>query len=275
MNNYKLDPKALIMVTGSSKGTQDKYYDNGYWYKINSKGYEGLSEYLVSKFLSCTNIDNYVTYEKCTINGKSGCRSYNFLNPNENFISFQRLFEIYHGGNLSEVIIPLDNPKDRIDYTINFIKDITGFDVRNYLSKVLTLDMITLNIDRHFNNLGLTVDSQKGTYKEAPIFDNGAALFSNYSIFNPKNSFDENLTEAFALPFSSDFEFQVKECGLYEFSIDYNKLESILSNEPNSRAIEVLKTQTRRYKDLFLDISLNNDIDLEEDYDDDIDIGDE
>lgn len=31
----KLSPQALVMVQGSSKGTQPKYYENGYWYKVN------------------------------------------------------------------------------------------------------------------------------------------------------------------------------------------------------------------------------------------------
>lgn len=275
MNEYKLSPKALVMVAGSSKGTQNKYYDNGYWYKVNSKGYEGLSEYLVSQFLSCTDVDNYVAYEKCTINGKAGCRSYNFLEPGENFISFQRLYDIYHGDNLSEAIILLDNPKERIHYTIDFIKEAINFDASEYLSKILTLDMIMLNTDRHFNNLGVIINTEKGVCKEAPIFDNGAALFSDFATFNPENSFDENLARAFALPFSSNFEFQAKECGLYNFAIDYDRLNFILEKEPDSRAVEVLKIQIERYKSLFLDMNLDLEEELEEDCEDDFDIADE
>ncbi len=253
------------MVSGSSKGTQDKYYSDGYWYKINSKGYEGLSEYLVSKLLSCTDIDNYVEYEKCTINGRNGCRSKNFLGPDESFMSFQRLFDIYHGGNLSEVIIPLNDVSERVSFVKDFIYDSVGFDVSDYLSKILTLDMVTLNTDRHFNNLGIIINSKTGKCKEAPIFDNGAALMSNFSQFEPDLSLEENLNRAYAMPFSSNFELQVMECGV-GITINYEKLDRILKSEPDSRALDVLKYQTNRYKSLFLEHDLTTEID-HDDYD--------
>lgn len=37
MLDYRLSPEALVMVQGSSRGTQPKYYDKGYWYKGLSK----------------------------------------------------------------------------------------------------------------------------------------------------------------------------------------------------------------------------------------------
>ena len=104
-DNYVLGPEALVMVQGSSKGAQPKYYQDGYWYKVNAAGYEGKSEELVSKVLSCSNVKKYVTYEQCMINGKAGCRSKNFLGENESFISFQRLFDIYEGGDLTALIL--------------------------------------------------------------------------------------------------------------------------------------------------------------------------
>ncbi len=47
--DYILSAQALVMVQGSSKGTQPKYFDHGCWYKTNNLGYEGLAEVLVSK----------------------------------------------------------------------------------------------------------------------------------------------------------------------------------------------------------------------------------
>lgn len=275
MNNYKLSPSALVMVAGSSKGTQDKYFDNNYWYKSDSKGYEGLSEYLVSKVLSCSNAENYVEYERCSINGKNGCRSLNFLKPGETFMSFQRLYDIYNGGSLSETIIPLNDVSERVSFVKNFIKDVTGLDVSNYLSKILTLDMLTLNTDRHFNNLGVIINPDTGECKEAPIFDNGAALLSNFAQFEPYCSIEENIDKAYAMPFSSSFGLQVKECGI-GLALDYRKLNSILDNEPNSRALNVLKLQIERFKDIIPDINFDIGHEEECEYDnDDFDIGDE
>ena len=83
IESYTLSPESLVMVQGSSKGTQPKYFENGYWYKKDSCGYEGLAEELVSKVLSCSNVKDYVEYEQCIIDGRSGCRSKNFLKENE------------------------------------------------------------------------------------------------------------------------------------------------------------------------------------------------
>lgn len=102
IKDYKLSPDALVMVAGSSIGTQKKYYESGFWYKQNHAGYEGAAEYLASKVLACSNIQEYVEYERCKVNGIDGCRSANFLLGSESFISLQRLYDIYHGGQLSE-----------------------------------------------------------------------------------------------------------------------------------------------------------------------------
>lgn len=76
------------MTSGSSKGTQKKYYDNGYWYKENLTGSEGLAEELASEILKCSSLSNFVEYKQCKVNNRSGCRSQNFLQPDEMFLSF-------------------------------------------------------------------------------------------------------------------------------------------------------------------------------------------
>ena len=108
-------------VEGSAKGTQPKYFQDGYWYKINNVGYEGLAERLTSLVLFCSNVDNYVKYEQCTIDGHPGCRSKNFLKEGESFLSFQRLYDIFVGGDLSAQIIGKNEVSDRIEYVKNFI----------------------------------------------------------------------------------------------------------------------------------------------------------
>ena len=43
MRNYVLSNKYVDYVkSGSSFGEQYKYYRNGYWYKVNKNGREGL-----------------------------------------------------------------------------------------------------------------------------------------------------------------------------------------------------------------------------------------
>lgn len=46
----------------------------------DNRGNEGRAEYLVSKFMQFTTLQEkeFISYEEGTINGKSGCRSKNF-----------------------------------------------------------------------------------------------------------------------------------------------------------------------------------------------------
>lgn len=248
MREYTLDTKALVMVQGSSKGTQPKYYDDGYWYKANSEGYEGLAEYLVSLVLKCSNIKDYVVYEPCKINGKSGCRSKTFLSKRESFISFERLHEVYEGGHLLDRVRVIPEPAERIQFVKQFVMDTVGIDCSEYLSQVLSLDMLTLNIDRHFNNLGVIIDNESGICRPAPVFDNGAALLSSWGRFN-EETIEENITLVCGQPFCANLRRQALEAGI-GLQIDYRRLETYLSQEPDSRALRVLDYQLEANRDI-------------------------
>ncbi len=53
---------------------------------------------------------------------------------------------------------------------------IVAMDGTEYLKKIFTLDRITLNEDRHLNNLAVL--SQGNQFVPAPIFDNGVSLLT-------------------------------------------------------------------------------------------------
>lgn len=249
MKNYQLSTEALVMTSASSVGTQPKYYDKGYWYKTDRTGHESLSEYLVSVVLSCSNMTDYVSYEKCRINEKNGCRAKSFLGANESFVSFQRMYDMFEGGNLSERILPMHAVKDRIDFVSDFMKEYAGVDCTPYLSAVLSLDMLTLNTDRHFHNLGIILNPEKNTARPAPIFDNADALMSNYDRFPPDEEIGELLKNVYAQPFSSSHEVQAQAAGI-SLKIEYDRLYGLLDKEPITRAREVLKYQLERYRKL-------------------------
>lgn len=246
MRDYQLSLAALVMVQGSSKGTQPKYYEDGYWYKVNNVGYEGLAERLASMILRHSNVTNYVEYEQCMVNGRPGCRSKNFIQRSESFISFQRLYELYTGENLQNDIRVIAELGDRIKYVIDFIFDHTGMDCSEYLSQILTLDMLILNTDRHFNNLGIIVDAETGIYSTAPIFDNGNSLLSDWEKFH-KDTLEENIEMIYGQPFSASLEAQAEYAGI-GLAIDYDGLERELENENASRGLQVLKYQLARYR---------------------------
>ncbi len=246
MNEYVLSPSALVMISGSSKGTQVKYYEDNYWYKLDQNGYEGKAEWMSSYILGQSSIDNYVEYERCKINNRSGCRSKNFLQPNESFISFARLYELLKGKDLTTAIMNESSVRNRLDLVKDFLYEHTGNDFARYISNTLSFDMLTLNTDRHFNNMGIIVSSEG--YREAPIFDNGKALFSDFERF-PHETLEENIECAAAQPFSGSFESQAYEAG-FDLKIRYSPILEEFKNI-NGRAEEILLHQLERYEKIF------------------------
>ena len=57
-----IENQYIVMQEGTSEGTQIKYKKNGYWYKKDSRGNEGLTEYLVSELMRYTSLkgDEYI-----------------------------------------------------------------------------------------------------------------------------------------------------------------------------------------------------------------------
>lgn len=249
---FWLPAEAMVFVSGSSTGTQVKYFYENVWYKLNKVGYEDVAEVLVSKVLSCSNMKNYVSYKKCVVNKKKSCCSVNFLGMSENYISLQRLYQLYYNRELLDTIRSVEDVKERIDYIIDFVKSMTGLDMTEYLGKMLCLDMLILNTDRHFNNIGLIVNKEMDQYRLAPIFDNGNSLLSNISEFPFDVSIEENIEKAVGQPFAANLERQAMELG-FGLKINYSKLYQLLENEPESRALEVLKYQLNRYEKIIRD----------------------
>lgn len=68
----------LVYTDSSSKGMIPKYYKDGYWYKLNQMGYESKSEYIFSELLNSSNIEDFVEYQECVVNGRNACVSHDF-----------------------------------------------------------------------------------------------------------------------------------------------------------------------------------------------------
>lgn len=245
LEDMQLDKKYIRNMENSSKGTQLKFFKDNIWYKRDSMGYEGKAEALCSLLMQCSDIPEFVTYEECRINGRSGCCSKNFLQNGEECITLQRLYEFHKGGQLNDAVLKYEKVEERIAYVLEFVEKATGLCLREYLSKLLTLDMLTLNIDRHFHNI-CVIRREDHTYRTAPVFDNGAALLSNFSIFPVDCELEDNIDRAVAAPFSGSFELQAKALGM-ELAIK-PEITSILEEYPNCRAKQVLAYQLKRYE---------------------------
>ena len=246
MFKENIDNEYIVRQEGTSEGTQIKYRKDDFWYKKDNRGNEGRVEYLVSRFMEFTSLakTEYVEYEEGTINGKTGCRSRNFLGKEDELITFYRLYYNEVGKDLSKVIANMETMEERVEYVIDFIQQSCQLDIRNYLSKVLTLDMVCLNEDRHLNNLSVIMHGNQ--FYPAPIFDNGISLLTANQSVNWNFSIEENVRRVIARPFSGSHEKMVEYLG-NGFTMDVNGALEWIKREMKSRERDVLIYQIKRY----------------------------
>ena len=256
MTDYRIDESYRRNDAGfSSLGVESKYYKDGYWYKQDISGYEGLAEEVCSMVLRHSNIESYVEYEACTINGRSGCRSRNFLKEGESIVTFKRLYETANGGNLADHVYAIRDVNERIQFVTDFVKEYAEIDCTGYLRDILSFDMLVLNTDRHFHNLAL-IRSDTG-YRECPIFDNGASLLSYYGMFPPGEELEEQISCAAAKPFSGSFEQQAVVLGT-EIRLDYDAIYEELEKIKHVRLRAALEYQLKRYRKFFASLPSGN-----------------
>ena len=255
MARYKMTAKELILTSGSAKGKQIKFYKDGYWYKIDDHGPAGKAEELSCKILGCSSLrlEEYVHYESCVVeyDGKTyqGCRSKDFLRPGEHLFSYDKIYELTTGRRLSEDIIPLQSPEERIVFVADAVKDFCGLDVREHIAKNLTVSMALMDTDRHFNNIGIIADESLTGFRNAPIFDNGAAFLSNYDRYPPHISVVDIASERVSItgkPFSANLEYQAVAAGI-NVRFDVDKVHKLLKGMTQDRMVRIAEYLTERY----------------------------
>jgi hipA-like C-terminal domain len=163
----------------SKLGYQQKYTSpkGGYWYKEDLKGGEAFAEVLISTFLrSCNymNSKDFVPYDfkysKPSSIDLNTCVSLNFLQKGEQFISFKDLLS--QVSPLTEKLVGFDS---KLDYIDSVFQQTVGQSFRKEMLRLLTLDVMFRNTDRHLSNFGIIL-APNGSIRFAPIFDNGLAL---------------------------------------------------------------------------------------------------
>ncbi|MCR5419158.1 MAG: hypothetical protein K6E84_09610 [Lachnospiraceae bacterium] len=211
MENIVLGTEFLVMDQGTSEGTQDKYYRDGIWYKADRFGGEGQNEALISELLSISNLDpdEYVMYREIMINGEKGCMSPSFLTGQEECVSFYRLHQNVKGSDIATMFERMDFD-DQAVYILDFLSretDINREELGSYLGRVFRLDYLTLNDDRHMNNICLIFTGSG--YRLAPIFDNGKSFFCGNKQFDPALSLSDNVKKVHFRPFTASIEMMI------------------------------------------------------------------
>ena len=144
----------------SNKGVHPKWHKGDNWIKMDLNRYEGLAETIVSDMLIYSNIDRHFSYDPVTIKYKNmnhkGCISPNGLNENEELITLYKLMSMSNSTfcNHIENNYDYDSAKNYIAEFIDESREITGLEeIDRYYAKMFELDAVTLNNDRHMNNI--------------------------------------------------------------------------------------------------------------------------
>lgn len=264
----------------SSKGNQLKWEQDGWWYKADAFGYESLAEVVVSHLLQKSNLtgQEIVLYEPVMMRYKDkmyrGCRSRNFRGEKEELIPLERLARSCTGFGLAKQMAHMADVKERIRYAEEVVRNVTGLeDFGVYLTKMLEIDALFLNEDRHTNNIALLYDTQTKEYRPCPFFDMGLSLFSDTREAYPLvMGYEECRSEITAKPFHRDFDEQLDAANeLYgchlEFEVMATRIDRVIdeieklyregqsdswyTGEEIERVRSTLRYQARKYGYMF------------------------
>lgn len=252
----------------SSKGNQLKWERNHIWYKADYTGYEGLAEYMIPHLLKKSSLskDEFVVYESEQIRYKkrifNGCKSPDFAG-NDQVVTLERLFKNLYGSSLNSAIFRIHDHEERLSFLVDQVVRTTGLkDFGIYMAKLLTIDALFLNEDRHTHNISVLVH-QDGTYGLCPIYDNGAGLLSDTTLDYPMGEDIYELIDSVkAKPISDDFDEQVDIAEkLYgrqiSFHFDYNYVHALLEKadmydaDIRARVEKVIMERRRKYRYIF------------------------
>lgn len=245
IERIELTPEYLVYIDGTSDGAQDKYFKNGIWYKPDKLGTEGYNEYFASEILKCTNLDKskYVEYQEIIINGVPGCQSPSFLKGQEEYVSLYRLYKNVTGRDIATVFARMDLD-DETEFLVDFVKKETGVDIKQMLGELFFIDGITLNDDRHLNNIGLIFDGTE--FRPAPIFDNGKSFFCGNKQYDNMKSIQENIKYVKSKPFTATNKL-VQHYFPVDIKINTSKLQKFLASQPDNIQKKVVSYTLQKY----------------------------
>lgn len=259
-----VDSFKQVLNEGTSKGNQQKFYKDGFWVKIDNRYcYEGLAEEFVSLFEDCIYDFPHVQYESTIINYNgdmyNGCMSYNmFSDINISFITCRNLFKQF--GVSLDIFTKEEDIYRNIMNVVNKIEYLISINILDYLCKLIMLDCLIINEDRHIMNIGVCKNVVTSQFLIAPCFDNGSSLFCTNWTYRKSKTLEENINFARSVsrPFSKFYDKQLEavlKLGCNPLKVNKARLDRLLSNyynnfysdELNKRVKEVLCNRLSYY----------------------------
>ena len=214
------------LFSSSIGGVQDKYIEDGFLYKIDRDGYESIAEAVVSELCRhIVNMGEFVDYELTEKKGVCRCKLLA-----DDIVTFYDILKAVHKLKNFE----LENPRDRLILIEKALGDFTGRDYHDFIRKVIFLDYIILNEDRHLGNFHIL--KRNGIYDKGIIIDNRLSLLSNISTYDVNRPVRYYIISIRSKPFSTNRNVQVdlfKGEELLKIDIDrFNrKINSILNKD--------------------------------------------
>ena len=173
---------------------------------------EPINEVVASRVMDILKIP-HVNYTPMFSGGYPYSECEDFINKNQDFVSAQQICDSFKRS----------NDVSLYQHFINCSETLGLKDAKEYLNKMIVLDFIIANEDRHLNNFGAIRNANTLTFVGfAPIFDSGASFGFDKL---PSDFFKEELT--ICKPFRKTHKEQLKLVTSFDF-LDENKLNIVL-----------------------------------------------
>lgn len=182
------------------------------------------------------------------------------MRKGEEIITLEKLFRQCYEVDLTRILVGMEL-EEKLRYVVEKVQNLTQIpEFGKYLTQLLELDSVILNEDRHMNNIAVIRSNLTGQYRCCPVFDNGAAFFSDTRVdFGLNLSVEECLKKIEAKPFSKSFDEQMDMAeSLYgqQLFIGFSEkdiqecLDYVEGYEEavKQRVLEVLRIQMRKYQ---------------------------
>lgn len=237
-----------------------KLEESNQYYKSDFFGGEAVAEVLITEFLKASNeFKNYVHYELGW--GGNTCLSKDFKRKGDKFITFRDII-LRLGVPPKEWISSVErlDSKGRYKNVKNVYKQL-GFkddEIDEYFSRMLTLDKIFLNVDRHLTNFGVIYNLRSKSYRIPPIFDQGMSLGVGVVMnLKTKGEFVKSLrsNNAKVQPFSRGVNENASVVKEYKYNFDVKKFVKIHNKEIGLKHRQMVAFITRL--DMYIPYDVN------------------
>jgi len=187
-----------------------------------------------------------------------GCASDDFLLTGETFVTIYRLLESneYNADAMFEGKSAPARLRDLIA-VVTSLTELQNFGA--WLGKLLEFDALTLNEDRHLQNIAV-IKKADGQFRLMPVFDNGAAFLSDTRRDYPMSVATERLVDKVrSKPIVTQFRRQISAVeevvGLSlklkkGFALELDEFKHYDEREVH-RVKQIIDMQTRRYPYIF------------------------